>query len=301
MVKNNQAKARDVRTTILVVNSQAIDWGRLRQNCHVIRYAVRPQGERESDEQYYGHIHNWYKQESDFPCYFYTHGPHLYVKYESPHEVIALSNQGRELRHEVVDLQDATMLPKIMNVLLADFFHVDGRFVSNADFFLWATTDEEFITGLKIRLTHNWRKDAFFIFSDRAIRLRRLRPIEFDKTKSWRRVFYGRFYPAPGMSVFKQFKKDQLTPRQLEEGIYELFEGSRANRANLTFHSTKSLSDLEQTRSFLLTQFVEKFTAYLHGLGLPFTPYQLPMQAVHKTPIQMTKRQLPDEKSRFTL
>src|SRR5690606_15756428 len=112
--------------------------------------------------------------------------------------------------------------------------------------------------------------------------LRKLRPSDFDGINEWKRkhkVYYGRFYQQ-GMVIFKQLKPDQITRKQLKEGIYELFKGSRTNHASLTFHSTKSLRALRQTRSYLLNQFIEKFLAYLNGLGLPFQQKKLPMQPV---------------------
>jgi len=295
--EHQNSKARAVRTTILTVDRAAIDWERFRQRCHVVRYDIRGKEWNESPSKYYGRMHIWYKQESEYPCYLHTYGPHLYVKYGDPNEVLALSYEGRALRWSEINVQNQDLLPQILKLLLVDFFQVDGRFVSNADFFLWATADKEFVTGLKIKLTHDWREDAFVI-SDQAARLRKLRLSDFDRINEWKRkhkVYYGRFY-RQGMAVFKQLKPDQLTRKQLKEGIYELFEGSRTNRASLTFHSTKSLRALRQTRSYLLNQFIEKFLAYLNGLGLPFQQKRLPMQPVHTTSTaSMKKRQLPPE------
>lgn len=294
--KHQNSKARAVRTTILTVDRAAIDWERFRQRCHVVRYDIRGKEWSESPSKYYGRMHIWYKQESDYPCYLHTYGPHLYVKYGDPNEVLALSYEGRALRWSEFNVQNEE-LPQILKLLLADFFQVDGRFVSNADFFLWATADKDFVTGLKIKLTHNWQEDEFVI-SDQAARLRKLRPSDFDGINEWKRkhkVYYGRFYQQ-GMVIFKQLKPDQITRKQLKEGIYELFKGSRTNHASLTFHSTKSLRALRQTRSYLLNQFIEKFLAYLNGLGLPFQQKKLPMQPVHTTSTaSMKNRQLPPE------
>ncbi|MBK8985322.1 MAG: hypothetical protein IPM39_04450 [Chloroflexi bacterium] len=297
MTKKSMDNARAVPTTILTINRGAIDWEQLRQNCHIVRYDVRRREWGESLSKYYGSMHNWYKRESDHPCYLHTYGSHLYVKYDSPDEVAALSYEGRPLSCSVVNVQDEELLPQILKLLLADFFQVDGRFVSNADFFLWATADKDFVTGLKVKLTHDWQKDEF-VFFDQATRLRKLRLSEFDAINDWKRknrVYYGRFY-KDGMAIFKQLKPDQLTREQLREGIYELFEGSRTNRASLTFHSTKNLHALRQTRSYLLNDFITKFAAYLNGLGLPFQQKRLSMQPVHtKSTAAMKVRQLPPE------
>lgn len=293
-----QNNARAVPTTILTIDREAIDWERLCQRCHIVRYQM-PFYNQKADKYYFPRMHNWYKQESDYPCYLHTHGPHLYVKYGNPNDVVDLSYEGRPLRAEVVNLKDEAMLPWIMKLLVADFFQVDGRFVSNAKLFLWATADKDFITGLKIELDHNWKEDKDeFVVSDQAARLRRLQPSDFKGINDWKRknrVYYGRFY-KDGMAVFKQLKPDQLTREQFKEGIYELFEGSRANRASLTFHSTKSLHALRQTRSYLLSDFIAKFVAYLNELGLPFQQKRLSMQPVHtKSTAAMKVRQLPLE------
>ncbi|MBX3057644.1 MAG: hypothetical protein KF770_14355 [Anaerolineae bacterium] len=292
--KNN---TRAVPTTILTIDRGAIDWKRLGQNSHIVRYDVRRKEWGESASKYYGSMHNWYKQESEYPCYLHTFGPHLYVKYDNADEVAELKHEGRPLPWKAVNVQDKELLPQILKLLLADFFQVDGRFVSNADFFLWATADKDFVTGLKIKLTHNWQEDEFII-SDQATRLRKLRPSDFDKINDWKRknvVYYGRFY-REGMAIFKQLKPDQLTKEQLKEGIYELFEGSLANRASLTFHSTKSLRALQQTRSYLLNHFIAQFIAYLNGLGLPFEQKRLSMQPMHTMSTSaMKERQLPLE------
>jgi hypothetical protein len=297
MTKKSKDNARAVPTTILMIGREAIDWERLRQNCHIVRHDVRRKEWGESLSKYYGSMHNWYKQESDYPCYLHTYGPHLYVKYGNADEVADLRYEGRPLPCSVVNVQDEKLLPQILKLLLADFFQVDGRFVSNADFFLWATADKDFVTGLKIKLTHNWQEDEFVI-SDQATRLRKLRPSDFDAINDWKRknrVYYGRFY-KDGMAIFKQLKPGQLTREQLEEGIYELYGGSRTNRASLTFHSTKSLRALQQTRSYLLNHFIAQFVAYLNGLGLPFQQKRLSMQPMHtKSTAAMKERQLPLE------
>lgn len=295
MTKENNVRA--VPTTILTVDRAAIDWERLRQNCHIVRYDVRRKEWGENLSKYYGSMHNWYKQESDYPCYLYTYGPHLYVKYGNADEVADLRYEGRPLHCSVVNIQDEKLLPQTLKLLLADFFQVDGRFVSNADFFLWATADKDFVTGLKIKLTHNWQEDEFVI-SDQATRLRKLRRSDFDAINDWKRknrIYYGRFY-KDGMAVFKQLKPAQLTTEQLKQGVYELYGGSRANRASLTFHSTKSLRALQQTRSYLLNHFIAQFVTYLNGLGLPFQQKHLSMQPVHtKSTAAMKERQLPPE------
>lgn len=294
MTKESTNNARAVPTTILTIDRGAIDWERLRQRCHIVRYQM-PFYNRKTDKNYYARMHNWYKQESDYPCYLHTHGPHLYVKYGNPNEVINLSYEGRPLRAEMVNLEDETMLPWIMKLLVADFFQVGGRFVSNAKFFLWATADKDFVTGLEIEVKHNWQENKDeFIVSDEAARLRKLRPI--DNIQPWRQVYYGRFYPSPDMPIFKQLKRDQITPEQLDEGVFELYEGSRTNRASLTFHSTKSLRALQQTRSYLLNQFIAQFVAYLNGLGLPFQQKRLSVQRMHtESTTAMKERQLPLE------
>lgn len=293
--KNNN---RAVPTTILTIDRGAIDWGRLRHSCHIVRYKL-PFYNRKTDKNYFARMHNWYKQESNYPCYLHTHGPHLYVKYSNADEVIDLLYEGQVLHAETIVVDDEAMLPWIMKLLTADFFQLDGRFVSNVKFFLWATADKDldFVTGLEIELKHNWQENKDeFIVSDEATRLRKLRPIDFDSIQSRWQVYYGRFYPTPDMPVFKQLKKDQLTRDQLREGIYELYEGNRTNRASLTFHSTKSIAALQQTRSHRLNLFIAQFVAYLNGLGLPFQQKRLSMQPMHtKSTAAMQKRQLPSE------
>lgn len=300
MATESKNNTRAVPTTILTIDRGAIDWERLRQSCHIVRYQM-PFYNRKTDKNYFPRMHNWYKQESDYPCYLHTHGPHLYVKYDDPNEVINLSYEGRPLRAEMVSLEDEAMLPWIMKLLVTDFFQVDGRFVSNAKFFLWATADKDkdFVTGLGIEIKHNWQENKDeFIISDEATRLRKLRSSDFDKINDWKRknrVYYGRFY-REGMIIFKQLKPDQLTKEQLKEGIFELFEGSLANRASLTFHSTKSLRTLQQTRSYLLNHFIAQFITYLNGLGLPFEQKRLSMQPMHTMSTSaMKERQLPLE------
>lgn len=291
--KNNN---RAVPTTILTIDRGAIDWERLRHSCHIVRYKL-PFYNRKTDKNYFARMHNWYKQESNYPCYLHTHGPHLYVKYSNAGEVTDLLYEGQVLHAETIVVDDEAMLPWIMKLLTADFSQLDGRFVSNAKFFLWATADKDFVTGLEIEIKHNWQENEDeFTVSDKATRLRKLRPIDFDNIQPWRQIYYGRFYPMPNMPIFKQLKKDQLTRDQLREGIYELYEGSRTNRASLTFHSTKSLHTLKQTRSYLLSQFITRFVAYLNGLGLPFQQKRLSMQSMHsKSSAAMQERQLPLE------
>ena len=303
MTKNNQRNTRDVRTTILTIDRESIDWDKLTQHCHIVRYKMPYRHQK--DYQYFARMHVWYKQISDFPSYLHTIGPYLYVKYHHPEEVIDLSYEGRPLTKTIVDLQDEDLLPQILKLLLADFFHIDGRFVSNANFFLWATAEKDFVTGLDIDLKHNWEgmrlnrgQNEEYLISDQAARLRKLRQSDFEGIKDWKhknKVYYGRFYQN-GMRIFKQLKPDQLTRTQFKEGIYQLFQGSVTNRASLTFHSVKSLNDLQQTRSYLLNQFISKFVNYLNERGLPFQQKALPMLSVQTTTTeQMKRRQLPSE------
>ena len=84
----------------------------------------------------------------------------------------------------------------------------------------------------------------------------------------------------------------------MEEGIYKWYDGRVHDRASLQFHSVKSLQSLQQTRSFLLNQFMSKFVTHLNSLGLPFQQKQMHMQKMHTTSTaSMTKRQLPLEQN----
>lgn len=298
MVNIKKSKeTRAVRTTILTIDREKIDWESFRDRCHILRYKM-PFYNRKTDKNYFARMHNWYKQESDFPCYLNSHDSYLYVNYGNLDEVVSLSYEGRPLKAEVVNLSDEAMLPWIIKLLVSDFFQFDGRFVSNAKAVLWATAAKDFVSGLAIDLNHNWKENKDeFIVSDKAVRLRKLRPIDFEKIQSWRQIYYGRFYATPETPVFKQLKKDQLTREQLSEGIYVLYEGKSNDRASLTFHSTESLSALQHTRSFLLNRFIDQFVDYLNKLGLPFRQKQLQMKPVHTiSAAKMTERQLPLEK-----
>ncbi len=294
----NRSGFREVRSTSLTVVREAINWELLRAGSHFVRYDMPPR--YKNDKHYYPRMHTWYKETSGFPCYLHTFGPHLYVKYGCSNQVGPLSYQNRLLHPNFLELQDERMLPWILKLLVADFFKIDGRFVSNADFFLWATADRNYVTGLKIQLNHNWRErnETEFVISDEAARLRKLKTSDFEKINEWMRknkIYYGRFY-TEGMAVFQQLKPDQLTRTQLKDGIYELVKGSSTNRASLTFHSVKRLADLRQSRSYLLNQFIDRFVAYLNELGLPFQRKLLHMQAMHTKSIkEMKNRQLPIE------
>ena len=289
---------REVDTTFLVVDREATDWDFLNDYCRIVRYDMP--SKQKYDNQYYDHMHNWYKQASDCPCYLHTFGPHLYVKYTRTDVIEDLHYQQRSLSHAAINLQDEAMLPQILKVLMADFFRTESRFVSNAKFFLWANSEQnrEFITGLKIEVNCNWREsDDEFVISDQATRLRKLSPLDFDKINDWKRtnqVYYGRFYSSTGMPIFKQLKQSHVTRDQLKEGLYTTFSGGHSNRAKLLFHSVKSLKELRQTRSYLLNQFIDQYVEHLNKIGIAIQRKQKRMWPVHtKSATQMKAWQLP--------
>ncbi|MCG3207150.1 MAG: hypothetical protein FOGNACKC_00750 [Anaerolineae bacterium] len=164
----------------------------------------------------------------------------------------------------------------LVKTLVSNYFHTHETFVSNTDFFLpVANLDSDFITVLKIRINQNWNNRNEFFFKDEAKVLRKLQDIEMDRF--WSNTnYYGVNYDQNNNPTFKQLRYDSIRLRQKRQGIYVLPRRHK-NRAQVTYHSVKSLEDLRESRSYILNKFFRGLLDYLNQLGLPFKHKELDM------------------------
>lgn len=291
MKNNDVTEKRTVRTTYLVFDWEAINWAVFESKCQLVRYRVPYKQKKDYD--YFARMHNWYKQESDFPCYLHTYGPYLYVLYPSRNQVTPLKYNDSTLTPEDVDLHDQALFHAIVKTLVSDYFLREQQFVSNAYFFLRSSSANfDFLTALKINISQNWRNPHEFAVSDEAVNLRKLRDTELDTHNWWKSIHYGRIVQN-GMTIFKQLKPNKIGSVEKKSGIYVEYSDQK-NRASITFHSVSSLEALEETRSYLLNMFLDKFIKHLHDYGLVFRQKTLEMQKVSiLSTNQMDVRQLP--------
>ncbi|MCL5123453.1 MAG: hypothetical protein M1511_02930 [Deltaproteobacteria bacterium] len=278
MTKFSDVEKRQVRTTNLIVNWENINWDLFKNRGYLVRYDIPRQ--QKKDREYYSRMHNWYKEQSDFPCYLHTYGPYLYVMYPSSNDVIELQLNGFPLAFAEVDLRDKDIFHAIVKVLLSDYFYNHERFVSNAYFFLRSSSaDKSFITGLRIKINQNWRKPEEFAVSDEATRMRKLQPSEMVDDRFRRKnILYGRIY-QDGLVFFKQLRHSRIDQRQKNDGIYVEYRDQK-HRASITYHSVRSLEALEESRSYLLSHFLANLINHFREYGLSFHQKPLEMQLV---------------------
>ncbi len=272
------AKQRIARTTVLTVNPAEIDWPKLSQNCHLVCYKMPYK--KPKDYLYYPRMHNWYKEACEHPCYLHTYGQSLYVKYPAPQVVSILEYEQKPLDYAPVDLQNEDNRHSLVKTLASDYFYKHEAFVSNVDFFLRVSAaEDDFITGLKIRIRQDWHNPNEFYFIDEATRLRRLRPEDIERVQNWwGKNYYGLFYSGES-TIFKQLKPSQITAEQKRAGIYVIHRNSNT-RAKVVYHSIKNLEAHQASRTAILNKFFRNLLGYFGGIGLPFQNKQLQMYSV---------------------
>jgi hypothetical protein len=293
--KNKKQTTQSVRTTILTVDWQHIDWGTVQNNCCIVRYELPHYAMRELGS--FGKLHNWYKNLSNRPCYLHTYGPHLYVKYENPVDIRDLHYSQQKLPYTIVDIKnEKDLFHAVFKTLVSDYFQAHEKFVSNANFFLRVpSTDGNFVVVLKVQFKQDWQNGNLndFIVTSEATRLRKLTPSEVNEIQEHsKNVYYGRLY-RDAVAYFKQLKTISIDDAQKKEGIFIEYHNPQ-NRANIPFHSVKSAKELERTRSFLLNQLIADLAIHLNHLGFPCQQKYLEMEQVDTiSGNQMKQRQIP--------
>jgi hypothetical protein len=292
-MKDNEAiEKREVRTSYLVFDWDATDWALFQRMGCLVRYKIPYK--QKNDYDYYPRMHNLYKNQSDFPCYLHIYGPFLYVMYPSAGEIKEIKINGSPLNYEKVQLGNKDVFHAIVKVLLSDYFLRDQKFVSNAHFFLRSSSaDKDFVTGLSIGISQNWRHPEEFAVKDNATRLRKLQISEMTDDRNWlKQLHYGRIH-QDGMTIFKQLKPNGITQEQKNDGIYVEYR-NKEHKANITFHSVSSLAALEETRSYLLNYLLSKLIDHFRGYGLHLRQKTLGMEKMSNlNGKQMEPRQIP--------
>lgn len=292
--KSTNPKIQSVRTTVLSIDWQNIDWSTVDHSFYVVRYDL-PQSM--TGPGTFGKMHNWFRNISERPYYLHTYGPHLYVKYESSSSIEQLAYSQLKLPYSIVDIrQETTAFHAVFKTLVSDYFQTYEKFASNAHFFLQVSpTDRNYIVVLKIQFKQDWQHNHLndFIVTAEATRLRKLSVSEINDLQDWsREIYYGRIYQG-NEAYFKQLKTEAISDIQKREGIFVEYRNPQ-NRASVPFHSVKSVRDLEKSRSFLLNKLIANLAKHFTRLGFPCRQKRYEMEQVHtKMGPQMTRRQLP--------
>lgn len=274
------AKEKRVSVTTLTINPGDIEWEVLQEKFHLYRYKVPKKHFKESSSNYYAKTHNWYKAVCDDPCYFNTGDEHVYVLFSPSAEVNPLKYENDEIYPQRVDVTNPKVLHSLVKTLVSNYSHIYEICISNVDFFLpVANLESDFITTLKIRINQNWNNSNEFFFKDEAKFLRKLdnpQPNEFRMYKN----YYAVIPNKNGNPIFKQLKYNEATRlRQRRLGVYVTYS-SRKNRPQVTYHSVRSLKDLQKSRSYVLNKFFSGLFDYFNQLGLPFKHKELDMQKI---------------------
>lgn len=271
-------KEKRVSVTTLTINPDEIIWEILQEKFQLYRYKVRPK--YRDEKNYYAKIHNWYKTVCDDPCYFNTGDEHIYVLYPPSIEARSLKYKDDIINPQPVTITEASMLHALVKTLVSNYSHTYEICISNADFFLpVADLDGDFITSLKIWINQNWNNSNEFLFKDEAKFLRKL---DNPQTSDFRMYtsYYTVVHNKNDDPIFKQLKYNSIGLRQRRRvGVYIIYS-NRKNRPQVTYHSVKSLKDLQKSRSYVLNKFFRGLLDYLNQLGLPFKHKELVMHEI---------------------
>lgn len=292
--KVEKQKMQIVRTSVLTIDWGNIDWETVNQNFCIVRYELPHYLDGPGS---FGKLHNWFKSQCDRPYYLNTHGPTLYVKYQSPNQIEDFYYEKQKLSHALVDIQNnKDDFHAVFKALVSDYFEAHENFVSSANFFLRVSpAEKDFITVIKVHFSQDWRHNRLndFVATSEATRLRKLTPLEVNELQaSPNKIYYGLLYRGD-IAYFRQLKLASIDEAQKKRGVFIEYRNQQ-KRANIVFHSVKSVRDLERSRSYLLNQLLSNLIKHFNDLGLPFKQKLFDMEQVAtKSGKQMKQRQLP--------
>ncbi|MCI0619109.1 hypothetical protein L0244_39570, partial [bacterium] len=294
---NLSTQERAVKTTILTINLDDINWAQLKQYCHLVRYELPYQ-----EQGKWAYLHNWYKETCNYPYLLQAPRnirPSVYVKYPSEKEVLHLEYENNPLPRSPVDIEDLHVLHALVKTLLSDYFYQRDVFVSNADFFLPVSpTDRDFITALKIRINENWRHNRHnpasyeFFVADEGKQLRKLQQSELDSRNLWGGSYYALDY-IDKMAVLRRLKPSQILKAANRRSAIYTEPFIKRTRATITYHSVRNLDALQQSRSYVLNQFLNGVLVHFAQIGLPFQLKELRMRQIRAlSSTEMKKSQI---------
>lgn len=256
----------------------------------IVAYTVPETYIRDTNKVKYGTFQNICK-EIGKPFYFFTNEkplPCVYVLYKQTDKTIKdIEYQGTKLNYNVFSIDEKISSHVLMKLMLAHYFASREDFVCNSRFLKFANgnkatkndrkKDKEVITCLEIKINQFSNSNTTFKVTDNALRLiettlenEAIR--KYDATKS--EPFFDKLIKSEAKgypTYFRELKKSEVEKKEQTVIIYRIArkEEDRLNdNASLDNLSTKSIEAFENSRTYLLHDFLCNFELHLAKYGI---------------------------------
>lgn len=249
----------------------------------VIAYIVPESYDRDKSKLKYGIFQNICK-EIGKPFYFFTKEKYVYVLYRQTDKIIKnLEYKGSKLDYTEMPIEKIS-LHVLIKLMLAHYFAHNQEFVCNSRFLKFANGGEdnknkgkELITCLEIKINQLQNSEKSFNVTDNVLRLiatslEKEANKEYDTTKS--EAFFDKLiksevkgYPT----YFRELKKSEVEKKEKTANIYRISRREKDNlndNASLNNLSIKNIEAFENSRTYLLHDFLHNFELYLAKYGI---------------------------------
>lgn len=217
---------------------------------------------------YFGRLHNWAKSKIPYSYHINIGKRKLYVltpKECTPLELRISDNDRTLIAQDFNSFRKAHEVHIWVKLLVAEYLRRDNSFVSNDTFYIYATTNKTrtWATVLSIKVNHDYNdmKRLVINVKESATRLKQISTGDYKAYYS-KNIAYGMSI-VKGSPIFKQLRKDQI-----EEYDKRLFVKPKPNAKNkfktkIGYHSISDHIKHETSKSYLVSEFVEKFITFL--------------------------------------
>lgn len=278
------------KTSSLIIDLKNSSFEKLRNEFSVCQFHL-PSSIKEKSNAF-PYLHNWAKDSLDLPYYLNLPDKRLYVLKPLSSTMPDLEFENVGLRSEPFnDWSNPMKTHVILKLLTARYFEIQGTFVSNDKFYLYASTNRSnsWATVLKVEISHNYKnRESFeFFVKDEATRLKAISHEEFEKYHS-RDIIYGQSINE-GQSYFKQLKRKEIrgfTGKLFTKPSSALIKNTKAK---IHFHSILDSESHESSKGFLLERFVSNFLNFINDYGIKAYQKELKLSKVllHKEVAQL--------------
>lgn len=285
MSRYNLPKTSVVDTNTLIFNFPKSKINELKKCLEIWEYSL-PNYVSGATGKDYANLQIWARYQTDKPYQLFTPkgaNPKLYIVYKNKNNITEINFEGQPLTGRPLDnlqyllsepTNNSSIIACIIKVLIANFVHQKGEFISNNKFYLVSNTysskrknyyaevlkiSPQLKSHQNIDNQHTGLTELFL--GDKATRLKR---IEFQNRYMGNIPFDFVVLPN-GQLAFKQLKTLN-TEEDKDKLIYEE-NTSKKYRTKIKFHTIKSLDAYEETRNFLLSTFSKDLEKYFIELG----------------------------------
>ncbi|NBA78444.1 hypothetical protein GOQ04_23005 [Emticicia sp. ODNR4P] len=283
MAKTSALKQHNVPTTNFVVNLDKIDVKSLEKRYQLYTIEVPESFKFLQDKNKFAKLHNTYKEQLDFPYYFYSFAKPkasifiLVDKCENKENSISLNFdflKGEIINAKERDISDICTekdLHILVKLCLSSWYHKAHRTCQGDYFYIHSKDDKQKLTALLVKIQE--RKGEFEIVSEAKYLA------QIDSNFNTRYLHnYNYFEQVQGTRYLRQLKRSEVSERiQNKNSLNTMFkEASPQDAKNLNFKPQRpsikwydsnktNVNAFQGCRSELLRSFLNNLVTYINN------------------------------------